>query len=275
MALFVRLFHIFDKNKAHKDLLEEYSLLNEIALALAQNLEVLREMQKEIVEAQLQRVRYTKKFTGTVALEKTIFIEEELVSNLKKLAEIAERKFLAIKEEIETIQPIDPEEKRQLQSVFSYLNKIKNLVPDIVVIKNKSNNEKLQIVETRLREITSLSKEFYEEQKVFGIVVRKVKEHEISRLLKTIYTSPERLPGNSTFLLYKVSMNELRALEEESERINSCQDPNYRIEWARWWRDVQIPEVDRTTPLKNPHINVTIKLFGGPRKGVHLLLKSA
>lgn len=275
MGFFFRLFHVFDKNKPHKDLLEVYSQLNEIAAALAQNLKVLRQMQKEIIEARLERVKYTKKPTGAVALSKTEFIEEALIKELKNLAEAAEKRVFAIEKEIETTEPVEKEEREQLHMVLDYLNKIKNRVPDIVKIRTSPANEKLRMVETALREITTLSKEFYQAEKVIDQVARKVKEHEISALLKKIYLSPERLPQDPTFLMYKLTPAKLHALDDESRQINACQDPNYQIEWSRWWRDVQIPEADRTTPLKDPHINITIKLFGGPKKGVHLLLKAA
>ncbi len=272
MALFSKLLKIFDKNKAHKDLQDAYSKLNELASTLHNELKIFREIQKQIVERRIGKGRAT----GGIGLEKTLFIEESLNKQLKELAEQAEKRFLKAEEEIEKSEPISEKEKDLLEMIIRFLERIREVLPEEGTInKISSNKEKLLIVETALQSVTKLGKELHWVNQLVKVLPRKIEEHEVSILLKRIYTSPERLPEDTSFLFYKVTEKELRALEEESRRINACQDPNYKIEWRRWWRDVQIPEKDKTTPLKDPHINVTIKLFDGPKKDIHLLLKAA
>ncbi|MEK6920978.1 MAG: hypothetical protein AABX82_03790 [Nanoarchaeota archaeon] len=138
-------------------------------------------------------------------------------------------------------------------------------------IEKLPDKEKLQITETALREITRLAKKYHEEEKGFGAIIE-MKEENISDLLKEIYLHPEHLPQEPSLLFYTITRQQLRDLEEEARKVNECKDPNYHIEWRRWWRDIQKPEKDKTTPLKDPHINVTIKLFGGSKRDIHLLL---
>lgn len=275
MGIFFRIFQVFDKNKPHKDLLEVYSQLNEIAVLLQQNLQVLRELQKQIIEKRLEKAKISRKPTGVVGFEKTLFIEEKLVDELKKLAVISEKRFLALSEELGKAEPVDKEERSELEKIFNFLQKIKNLLPSLEALKKLPEKEQFRLLETGLREITNVSKEFYEIEQRKKELVRKIEENEISHLLKDIYRKPKHIPQDPNILVYFVTPYQLRSLEEESKKINMCQDPNYKIEWARWWREIQIPEKDKRTALKDPHINVTIKLFGGPKNDIHLLLKAA
>lgn len=275
MSLFRKLFHIFEKNNAHKHLLEEYSRLNEIAILLINSLKVMRQIQKKIVEVQLERTGYTKQPTGAIALKKTEFVEEELIKKLKMLAETSEKRFLQVSEEIQTREPMSREEKGELETIIKFLEKLKQCLPDITQLQNIPEKEKLRVVETALREITNLSKEFYNLEQMEAALARKVEENEISPLLQNVYMQPQHIPQDPNILVYPVTENQLLLLEKESKRINACQDPNYRIEWRYWWRETQIPEADKRTALKDPHINVTIKLFGRPKKDIHLLLKAA
>ena len=74
MGMFSRLFWIFEKGKAHKDLQEAYSQLNELAKVLQRNLTLLRQIQKELVLKNIRRVKYADTPTGVLGLEKTLFI---------------------------------------------------------------------------------------------------------------------------------------------------------------------------------------------------------
>lgn len=275
MNLFRKLFQIFNKHKAHKDLLEEYSRLNEIAALLGKSLTVMRQIHKEIVEAQVKRTTYTPQPTGAIAFKKTEFIEGELIKRLKVLAETSEKRFLRVSEEIQTEEPVSKEEKDELNTIIDFLGKLKRCLPDTSRLQNMPEKEKLISVETALREITTLSKEFYDLEQMKSALARKVKEHEISPLLRNIYMHPKHIPQNPIILVYTVTEKQLQLLEEESKIINACQDPKYRIEWRNWWQKTQTPATDKRTALKDPHINVTIKLFGMPKKDIHLLLKAA
>ncbi len=135
--------------------------------------------------------------------------------------------------------------------------------------KLKSQEEKLGKIETALREITELVKKFYEEEVYGEYLIQKVKNSEISLLLKKIYSKPKK--GRDDLLYYEISQKDLNKLQAESFFLNKHKDPDNKIVFRNWWRDVQIPESDIYT-LTDPHINMIIKL-GGKQKKIHLILK--
>ena len=272
MGMFSRLFWLFEKGRAHKDLEEAYSHLNELANLLSKELNLLREMQKEIITRRLKRVKYNPTATGAIGLSKTEFIEEELIQKIKKVAKITEDKFeKAVMTRTKTV-PANPLEKREIEQITEFLNKLFDYIPSLEKIQKLNEADKLQLVETSLRQIVALSKEFHDRESHKKEMVQQLDEEAISPLLREIYNIPEHHPKESSLLLYRLTPTQLREVEEESKRINACNDPNYSIEWRKWWREVQVPEKNKTTPLKDSHINVTIKLFGGPKKDIHLLL---
>lgn len=269
--MFSRLFWLFEKGKAHKDLDIAYSELNELARLLEKNITVLRQIQKELVSQRLARTKYTSTSTGAIGLEKTLFVEELFIKKLKELASTTETRFAEALKKSSKVRPVPRIEREEILRTIAFLEDVKQHIPSLENIKELSDKEKLRITEDALREITSLAKKYYEGEKGLRAVI-KMEEENISDLLKEIYLNPEHLPQEPSLLLYTVTPQQLRALEEEARKINECNDPNYHIEWRRWWREIQKPEKDKTTPLKDPHINVTIKLFGGPKKDIHLLL---
>ncbi len=267
MGIFSKITHLFQQNKAHRDLQEAYAEVHELGLKLLQLLVILRKIQREII-------RKGKK--GGMGLKKTLFIEEELVPTLGKISQKAEQRyFQAITEEHKQL-PVSLLEKEELSHIIQFLRKVQNDLPHLNDLESKSPEAQLLIVETALRNITDLAKEFYLVEHYEKYLVKKVLESEISPLLLRLYNQPTvisyREKGKpKKLLIAKLSTEELRRVEVEAKRINAHQDPNYRIVWTHWWRDIQLPERDLTTPLKDPHINVTIKL-NGQKKDVHLLL---
>ncbi|MBI5797948.1 hypothetical protein HZA98_03540 [Candidatus Woesearchaeota archaeon] len=274
-GIFSRLFWIFEKGKAHKDLQEAYAYLNSLAELLAQELKLLRGLQREIVNAHLKQAKYTSKATGALGLSKTEFIEEELVKEIKLLAGITEHKFEESFKIRTKTQVISPLEKNEIVRVTAFLHKVKNCLFSLENIQTLGDKQKLQRIDSSLREIVALSKAFRELESHKEEILTKVDEESISPLLRRMYLSPEHHPKDSSLFLYRLTQSQLRDFEEEAQRINSCNDPNYHITWRKWWRDIHIPEKDKRTPIKDPHINVTIKLFGGPKKDIHLLLNAA
>lgn len=255
--------------------MDAYDELNQLASLLSETVWALHQIQKEIVKQNLERAAYSGKPTGVLGLEKTLFIEEEFVKKLREVADISERRFLEGEEEAHKHRPISKIEKRELEDIIIFLKQVKALVPDIDKVRSLPEKQQLQEVGNRLREMTNIAKEFYELQKRKEQLIRLIEEEEISPLLRNVYLSPQTLKGTESLYIYRVTPRQLQVIQRETEKINQCQDPNYKIEWRRWWRDVQVPEIDRNTPLKDPHINVTIKLFGGLKKDIHLLLKEA
>ena len=121
-----------------------------------------------------------------------------------------------------------------------------------------------------MREITNLCKKFYEEEKFREILSRKIKESEISPLLKYIYENSKA--DKNGLLFYNLTKYQLKQIEREADYINSQKDPDYKIIFRKWWKSKQEPEIDKFTSLKQPHVNIGIKLFGLKEKEIHLLM---
>lgn len=271
MVLFSRLFWIFEKGKAHKDLQQAYSQLNELAELLNKNISILRQIQKELVLKRLGRTKYVSTPTGAIGFEKTLFIEESFVKKLKELASTTETRFAEALKKSSKVRPVPRIEREEILRTIAFLEDVKKSVPHLENIKKLSEKEQFQATENTLREITRLAKKYHEEEMRLHAII-KFGEENISDFLREIYLNPQHHPQEPSLLLYTISRQQLEELQEETKKINECNDPDYHIEWRRWWRDAQKPEKDKTTPLKDPHINATIKLFGGPKKDIHLLL---
>jgi len=151
------------------------------------------------------------------------------------------------------------------------LQEVRNLIPKIEIINNMNNNyDKLTKIEIVLKEITNLCKKFYEEEKFRDILARKIKKLEISPLLKDIYENPK--VDKNGLLVYNLTKTQLKQIEKDAEYINSQKDPDYKIIFRKWWKSNQEPEIDKFTSLKQPHVNIGIKLFGLKEKEIHLLM---
>ncbi len=267
MGIFSKINHLFEQNEAHHDLQEAYSEVHELGSKLLQLLASLRKIQKEIIKV-------GKK--GGMGLQKTLFIEEELIPKFKQLAKTAEQRYFNAIEQEHRQQPISLLEREELSRILAFLGKLQTQLPDLHDLESKPLEEKLLLVETSLRNITDLAREFYLVEHYEKDLVRKVLQSELSPLLLRLYNKPTAISYKEQgkikqLLVAKVTKGELRKIEIEAKEINAHQDPNFRVIWTHWWRDIQLPERDLNTPLKDPHINVTIKL-NGPKKDVHLLL---
>lgn len=284
MSLFDALLKFRD-NPAAKELEEEYSILNEIAVDLAKVLEILRKMQRETIESNKEISKKTDGFrTGELKYKKTYLIEEDieelkkfgLIERLKYLEKFGEEKFACVVENIKTTEAADPEEINWLNNILKFLKKLKAEIPSMEKIedmKNMSCNERLICIEGIFGRVAVITEDYYTNvEKYREELKRKVYNYEISPLLKNIYLKAEK---KGTALAYNIKESELRDLEKESRKINACRDSNYKITWRTFWRDQQQFEIDKATPIKSSHVNVTIKLFGGPKKDIHLILKAA
>ncbi len=268
MGIFFKVLGLFQKNKPHHQLLEAYAEVHRLASLLPQVLLQLRAIQKAIVR---------QKRAGGIGLQKTLFVEEEFIQRLQEVARRAEQRYYEALSQERQRQPVGLVEQEELEKIIQFLNRVHDKIPDLKRIEAKGKpEERLLIVESALREITELAREFYAVERYEKDLVRRVLQSELSPLLKRIYQKPKvtaYYEGGKLKHLYTsaLSEKELRALEQEARKINAAQDPAYALLWKHWWRDIQIPERDATTPLKDLHINVTIKL-GGKKKDIHLLL---
>ena len=271
MVIFNKLFRLFDKNKAHEDLLNLYSEINDLSLRISLIISNLREMQEEIVESKIKMKGYSSKRTGGISLQKTRYLKEYLLPELEKLSAISENQFYKLSQNIHATEPVSPLEKKELGDVKKFLTDLHSAIPILSHLPEGSEQDKIKYIETVLREMTKIATMFHKVKLYEDDLARKVLENEISPLLKRIYGKPIKKEG---MLISVVTKQELRKLELESERIMRSQDPNFKVIWQRWWRELQFPEIDLSTELKDPHINVTIKLFGKKPKDIHLILKS-
>ncbi|MBU2560738.1 MAG: hypothetical protein KKD17_00420 [Nanoarchaeota archaeon] len=273
--MFSRLCRLFRKNRAHKYLMDEYSAINKLADALHKQLKTLRAMQKDIVETKIAYSARSGKATGVIGLRKTDFIEEKLINDLKWLSSNAEQRFTHACETIESTEPVSPSEKLELQQIADLLNNINDTLPKLENIMTvKDERDKALAIEAALRNVTNLCKEFHLLRRRRRKLAKEVLENEISPLVRRVYESRATLKGEHSMNIFAMTEHELRDLEREARHINSCNDPRYKIEFRKWWQRTQRPEVDFTTPLKDPHINVMMKL-DGPERKIHLLLKAA
>lgn len=274
--MFQRLFKLFKLHKsAHKELLDDYLLLQGLASSLEKTLKELRQMHEGEVKQLMDQGKESSP-TGRLGLEKTLFIKESLIPKIKKLSQETESRYLSFSETLPLIEPVSIIEKDELSKVINFLKELQSLLPNLEQIQNQRGvRERIIILERVVREITELGKKFHLAEKYTEKLIRKVEENEINPLVWDMYNNPKRHPQNPSSLIYKINKKGLRVLEKEANKINSCGDPNYRIVWRRWWRIHQKTEMDFTTPIKSPHINVTIKLGGGPKKDIHLIVSNS
>ncbi|MDP2750017.1 MAG: hypothetical protein Q8O89_04245 [Nanoarchaeota archaeon] len=272
MVMFSKFLNMIDKNVPYKELQTFYSELNVISSKLHDEIKVLREIQHALIQSNLKK---SKGFSGALSIEKTAFLEEHLLPKLKRIVFLSERNFLLIERDVHRAEPLGPDEIVEMNKIMNYLKLLESHLIKAERLKDKQlgDREKLNIVDSCLREITELSRKFYEEQRYAKDLMKKVLEREISPLLQNLYLKPE--VSAQGLHIFRVTEKELREIEAESHRINSCRDPNYRIVWRRWWRDIQVPEIDKKTSMKDPHLDITLKLFGQQKKDVHLILKAA
>ena len=275
MGIFFKLFRSFHKQSAHPLLADHYYQLHLLSSSLQEALTKLREMQTSLKDE--QKFKQNQR-TGGIGIEKTLFVEEELLQKLKMLTRESRIRFEDASKAIVLTQPLSALEQAQLSSIIKLLETIQEEIPDLADIqKIKLDSEKLILIENKLRSITKTVKDFHEVELYEQALSKKISEHQINPLLRNIYEHPQQQEfklGSQKLTLYTftLSSDQLRFLEKEAKKINLLQDPRYQINWRRWWRERQKPEVDATTLLKDPHINVTLKLFGGPKKDIHLLV---
>lgn len=274
MPLFTKIFNLFRKNKPHADLLSAYAKINHLALGLQRILYDLHQLHQQLVKQQLPYNLVFQRPVKGIGLKKSEFIGE-FTNKLQGLAKNCGQRISAVAKKIESSEPLSPLEQGELNRISAFLAEVQEVLPSLEEIKEiNSPKKQIEKVEETLRNVTKLASKFHQVEIVEQALARQVLENEISPLLRKIYEHPSALsvPGAAASMLtYPITRGQLRKMERWTEKINSANDPNYKIVWRRWWLKYQEPEVDPTLPI-GPHINVTIKLFGGPKKNLHLLL---
>ncbi len=267
MGIFFKILSLFKKNKPNIELEKDYSLLNELSSKLEKEIAELRRIQALITNEKIKAGSFSGKSTGGISFRKGSFIDEDFLGKLNKLAKISEKRFESLSSGIS-----DPEEKNAIARVINLLKQVEKKLPDLREInQTNSEDDKLSKIEDAMREITEIAKKFYQEEVYGEYLAEKVRNSEISPLLKKIYQKPNK--NELGMLYYEVSQKELNKLQAEAFYLNKHKDKNNQVIFRNWWKDVQVPETDVNT-LTDPHINLIIKLSGKQKK-IHLLIKAA
>ena len=276
MSIFTKILYVYSKNKPHRALRAEYREIEKLAGGMEQELHTLRKLQKELVQERLLFNVALFRRSGGIGLKKTEFIGE-LARKIKILAQRSKQRMENIETAMESTEPLSPIERDELSRVIAFLERVKDKLPTLSELHNiTSPKDRLLKVEQALRDVTKLAEEFHTVEKYERAVARSVLAHEVSPLLLKIYEQPEiisfqRGGKQESLFAYRITKGQLRKLENVAIKINACQDPHYKILWRRWWSKKQRPESDPTVPI-GLHVNVTIKLFGRPKKDIHLLV---
>ena len=148
MGLFSKIFHLFESNTPHYQLLDAYSHIHRLAKELRRELRLLRRLQKQLVA---QKRSLPGENTGQLSLQKTLFVEEELLRKLRVLGKKAEERFSEAYETIDQSQPTSKLEQEEADRVIKYLKAVQSLISPFSSFSSMSTTNKLLMVETELR----------------------------------------------------------------------------------------------------------------------------
>ena len=85
MGFFNSTFSLFDSNKPHKDLINVYSKINDLASNIKKELDNLRKLQDLIVDIKSEK-NFSNDRTGKLGVKKVEFISEELIPKLEEFS---------------------------------------------------------------------------------------------------------------------------------------------------------------------------------------------
>ena len=275
--LFNNILNIFRKKRPNKAFHKAYEELKILSKMLKSDFVVLRRLQKQYIR---QLKKKGVKFAGHSNLSKTLVIEEELLPKLKKINNMTRVRFNSAKKDSCSTVPISAAEDLELNRITKLLHEVDQLLIREEEIKKKEKTiEKLHLIEESLKAISKILKEFHFIE-MYGLE-KNILTHKISPLLNKIFYSPDihtffnpNTKKKETLYEYSITPNQLKKLQKEAHKINSYNDPKYKIDWRYWWREEQKTEIDRDTGYHKEHINFELKL-DGEKKNIHLLLKTA
>lgn len=245
-------------------MLQAYLSLHTLTQSLIPELERLHAAQKKLQEARSTYAEKEGSSTHKLSLEKTLFIEEHFLRRLKLLAKKTEQRFDQAQECVEAEVPLSPVEQAEMGNIIILLEAIQKKLPENL---HDKRIDTLNTIETTLREIALLAKKFYEEEKYARTLAASIHARKIGPLLRKIFDHSYQKAG---VLVYPLRLRELRELEREANELNVFRNTRFGVTWTCWWRDTQRFERDAKTSLREPHVNVTIKLQG-EKKSIHLI----
>lgn len=273
-GIFSNLFRIFNHKNPHEELRHLYSQLESLGTGLSTELKLLRDRQKELVR--MRGPSNTDRATGKLGLSKTAALERQLVPKLKSLAEHAERRFLKTLQETNSAPAVSEEERFELRKVIEFLEDVQNSLQGF---DDSTGTDELVIIETRLRTVSDLCEEFHDAEKAAMAMRQKSRSRGLTGIAKRVYDSAHLQEfttssgGKNSLLVAELSQNELNRLYGEAREINTRGDSSCCVNFRSGWVDGLHPEIDATTGLRAPHVNVTMK-DKGTKKKIHIVIKS-
>lgn len=290
MSLLSRVVDFLKGAPVQKPLQVHYLELHLMAEEIRERLSALRSIQESIVkermgyvaaEAERARGAGTKKIetTGTGVVQRTAFVEKELLQELEGIVQQARVKFDQAERELP--EPTDPALQANLAEIKSFLAELDKQLHDIedaVLNKPQRDLSTVHALADRFRdldvwagqELTILIDKLY--QPVAPEKARKIIGRMISPLMKNVYQHAlEMKVGDEKILAFEVSEEQLRKLHEEALDIIAARDPDTQVLFRR---EGPVPKAD-VTGLQIPHVNVSMKLLGGPWKKIHVLVRAA
>jgi len=269
MGLFDYIRAFFRKIDPNSALAEQYSMINDLGVLIIEALSELRKIQKSLVEENIKKASGT---TGGIKLKKTEFVEEFLITDLSALTRTSEERFFNASEIIRE-SPVSLLEQKELLRILEFLENIKKVIPDLnEVNKIKNKRDKLVKVGECLSEVTKLSLEFKKVQEQKLKLIKEVKRNIVSPILRRVYFDSKPIK-NSELQVIRLSKSDLKVFKNAAMVLNASNDRNFSVLFREGRKNEGI-EKDITTELKEPHLNVDIKLGPSyPQKKVHIVIE--
>ena len=298
-GLFNRFFGAVAKyNHVSSEFKQAYEELYMLAGKLTVISEQLKKEQKKLFTNLEKR---GAQIPGRLSIEKTSSIDEELIPKLRRLEAKSKSRFnKAFTDLSKKIKP-NIDEEVELRSVLALLRKIEMFILSIddvpkqrkVIGKTEQLKQRLSKINDALKETDNLVKQFHLKER-YGKEKQIIENIKGMKVLYSAYENTEQIyfcplghkikdykkSGRcpicgsklQSLLEYELDKENLRKFEKEAEFINCHNDRNNKIVWRKWWQKTHIAEKDIGTGYKKAHINVDMKLGGGPKKSIHIVI---
>jgi hypothetical protein len=244
------------------------------ALKMSKTLRKMNEQLKALINTREELRQYDPNIASySLAIEKTEIIDDHLLPSLDTFVNKADNRILG---EPGTNRVASISEMNSLEKFRDTILSEKNMaIIDSTLEKYETmttDKDRILLLDGTLRTIAKEAADYFLKAKSQTSLKRNIISSEISPIIKEAYQNAEKLEGTD-LLVTRISKTDLAQLISYSDEINYV-DPNVYVTFRRFWRIHQTPEIDLGTPLKEPHVNVEIKLPGLPSKSIHLVVNN-
>ncbi len=270
LHIFEAIQGIFGKHRPSPELKKEYELMEQVGLYLANELLTLKKLYRSLI--------LHHRGHPDLAFGKTLYVEEGLAPELVELAKLAKERLIRAEESLSSREPLTQIEKDQIQQILGFFEKVMSETPNLKEIEKESEKDKLKILESALRNVERMTKEYWVARRMEKRLARSLFLHQVGPAVRKVFKECKVEEFGESgkkirVLAIRLSPAERSKFEEEAENINVCQDPKYAVSWRDWWRRHHPLEKDKGQPLP-PHINVGVTL-NGKHKEIHILQEAA